>query len=81
MGPAYFVIAIMGCADGGAACTPVATLPTEYATPAACAAETATALESNASFDFPTLTAQCRETRPTKAAAERPNQPAGARRG
>ena len=27
MGPGYFVIAIMGCADGGSACTPVATLP------------------------------------------------------
>ena len=27
MGPGYFVIAILGCADGGSACTPVATLP------------------------------------------------------
>ena len=32
MGPGYFVIAILGCADGGSACTPVATLPTHYAT-------------------------------------------------
>jgi hypothetical protein len=33
MGPGYFVIAILGCADGGVgACTPVATLQTRYAT-------------------------------------------------
>ena len=30
MGPGYFVIAILGCADGGAPCTPVATLQTRY---------------------------------------------------
>ena len=30
MGPGYFVIAILGCADGGSACTQVATLPTRY---------------------------------------------------
>ena len=30
MGPGYFVIAILGCADGGSACTPVATLQTRY---------------------------------------------------
>jgi hypothetical protein len=52
MGPAYFVIAILGCADGGTACTPVATLQTHYATGAA--------LETNSDFDFPTLLAQCR---------------------
>jgi len=28
MGPGIFVIAILGCADGGSSCTPVATLPT-----------------------------------------------------
>jgi hypothetical protein len=32
MGPGYFVIAILGCADGGSACTPVATLDTRYET-------------------------------------------------
>ena len=60
MGPGYFIIAIMGCADGGLACTPVATLPTHYASQAECAAATNTALESNTDFDFPTLLAQCR---------------------
>src|SRR3712207_5947088 len=31
MDAAYFVIAILGCGDGAAACTPVATVPTHYA--------------------------------------------------
>jgi acyl-CoA synthetase (AMP-forming)/AMP-acid ligase II len=60
MGPGYFVIAILGCADGGAACTPVATLQTRYATEDQCVAATVPALESNNNFDFPTLVARCR---------------------
>lgn len=60
MGPGYFVIAILGCADGGSACTPVATLQTHYATRAECTAATSGALEENSNFDFPTLLARCR---------------------
>jgi hypothetical protein len=60
MGPGYFVIAILGCADGGSACTPVATLQTRYATAAECSVATSAVLEENSNFDFPTLLAQCR---------------------
>ena len=60
MGPGYFVIAILGCADGSAACTPVATVPTHYATHAACSAATGEALARNSDLDFPTLVAECR---------------------
>lgn len=59
MGPGYFVIAILGCADGGSACTPVATLQTRYESQAQCNAATAPALEANSQFDFPTLLARC----------------------
>ena len=59
MGPAYFVIAILGCADGGSACTPVATLQTRYESQAQCNAATVPALEANTQFDFPTLLARC----------------------
>lgn len=59
MGPGIFVIAILGCADGGTGCTPVATLPTEYATQAQCAAATGAALIENSNFDYPTLLARC----------------------
>ena len=60
MGPGYFVIAILGCADGGTSCTPVATLQTRYESAAQCTAATAPALEANNNFDFPSLVAQCR---------------------
>lgn len=65
MGPGYFVIAIMGCADGSANCTPVATMPTRYESQAACAAAAPATLAENASFDFPRLLAECQSmTRP-----------------
>lgn len=60
MGPAYFVIAILGCADGGSSCTPVATLQTRYETQAQCTAAIPAALEANTDFDYPSLLARCR---------------------
>ncbi len=69
MGPGYFIIAILGCADGGTACTPVATLPARYESQAECRAATVSALEANSSFDFPTLLAQCRSGSAAKAAS------------
>jgi acyl-CoA synthetase (AMP-forming)/AMP-acid ligase II len=72
MGPAYFVIAILGCADGGSACTPVTTLETRYATQAECSAATAGALVENSNFDFPTLVASCRRAETKSAEAQEP---------
>ena len=63
MGPGYFVIAILGCADGGTACTPVATLQSHYASEAECSAATTSALEANSNFDFPTLLARCKSAK------------------
>jgi len=76
MGPGYFVIAILGCADGGSACTPVATLQTHYSTEAECGAATSAALEANSNFDFPTLLARCRAQTPTTAETRRDKMPA-----
>jgi hypothetical protein len=83
MGLGYFVIAILGCADGGSGCTPVATLQTHYATVSECSAATTTALEQNSNFDFPTLLAQCRPAAAqTRADLGRDKPlPASARRG
>ena len=83
MGPAYFVIAILGCADGGGSCTPVATLQTRYENQAQCAAATAAALEANTDFDFPTLLARCTPGNAAMSAeAQREHPvPASARRG
>lgn len=73
-----YVIAILGCADGGSACTPVATLPARYENARQCEAATAPALEANSDFDFPTLVARCRED---KVRASSPESPATSRVG
>ena len=83
MGPGFFFIAILGCADGSAACTPVATMPTRYESRAACAAATGATLAANTEFDFPTLLAECRSGKaPAASRSERTNRvPATARQG
>jgi hypothetical protein len=88
MGAGLFLIAIMGCADGSAACTPVATLPSRYESRAACAAATSDALVTSGDFDYPTIVAECRAaTAPSsadrqQAPARRPAAiPIGARQG
>lgn len=68
MGPGYFLIAILGCADGGGSCTQVATLQTRYSTIAECSAATSAALENNSNFDFPTLLARCKPGNAVKSA-------------
>ena len=80
MGPGYFIIAILGCADGGSSCTPVATLQTRYATEAQCTAATGAALIDNSNFDYPTLVARC-SSGTTKSADARDKQRDKRRRG
>ena len=80
--PSYFIVAILGCADGSAACTPVATVPTHFASQAACTAATGDALVANSDLDFPTLSAECRQVVRGSAANEQPRDiPADALKG
>lgn len=83
MDPGYFIIAILGCADGSASCTPVATVPTHYASEATCAAATGDALAARSDLDFPTLVAECQAIKaPAAARTDEPVKiPAGAVRG
>jgi len=83
MEPVYYVIAILGCADGSNQCTPVATVPTHYATESACSAAMAVELSRNSAFDFPTLVAECRKTDPRTVAEKDQAEtlPASAARG
>lgn len=76
MGPVAYVIAILGCADGSAACQPVATMPTRYESQAACSAATSATLAANSDFDFPTLVAECRAAKPVPAAEQREHRAA-----
>jgi len=70
MGPAYFVIAIMGCSDGAVDCQTVATPAAHYATEQACLAARTDALMANSDLDFPTLLAQCQAVGPRATAAK-----------
>ena len=82
MGPGFFIIAILGCADGSAACTPVATIPTRYESRAACVAATVPALAASGDFEFPTLLAECRPAKaPAAQRAPTVRLPASARQG
>lgn len=81
MGPGFYVIAILGCTDGSAACTPVATMPTRYESRDACQAGTELALAASGDFDFPTLLAQCRPGKAPSAEHNGDRVPDGARRG
>ena len=79
MGPAYFVIAIMGCGDGGTVCQTVATPAAHYSSQAACLAARSDALMSNSDLDFPTLLAECLPVSRKASAANSPEaKPANA---
>jgi hypothetical protein len=79
MGPAYFVIAIMGCGDGGTACQQVATPVAHYATEQACLAARDEALMANNDLDFPTLLATCQQIAPRETSAKPRPKPKNAR--
>lgn len=74
MGPAAYVMAILGCADGGASCQTVATMSARYESPALCTAAQESVLDANSDLDFPTLIAECRASGATPASAETTNQ-------
>jgi hypothetical protein len=78
MGPSYFVIAILGCGDGGIACQTVATPAAHYATEQACLAARTDTLMANSDLDFPTLFAQCLPVTRRSSAGETAPAPADA---
>lgn len=78
MGAGFFLIAIMGCADGSSACTPVATTPARYESFVACSAATNQALLASTEFDFPMIVAECRPAA-APASADRRQQPVAKR--
>ena len=59
MGPATFLIAILGCGEAEAPCTQVRTLESRYESQAACTAAADQALLSNSDADYPVIVAQC----------------------
>jgi hypothetical protein len=59
MGPSIFLIAIMGCGDGGGSCHQVRMLEARYESRAACTAATTAALTGASDVDAPVIVAQC----------------------
>ena len=71
MGPVYYVISILGCADGAAQCVPAATMPAHYETEAVCRAAQPNALIAASDLDFPALVAQCTAVKARPASTEK----------
>ena len=59
MGPAVFVIAIMGCGEAQAPCDQVRMLDTQYQSVQACTAATPVAVTRHGDIDYPVVVAQC----------------------
>lgn len=74
MGPVFYVLAIMGCGDGQAACQEVRAEPARYSTAAQCQAAMPLALQRNTDVDFPVVSAACRASGPVmvRAGAQSP---------
>jgi hypothetical protein len=64
MEPFYFVMAIMGCADGSTQCAEARVVPVRYASVAQCQAAMPAMLERNSDIDYPVISAACRSNRP-----------------
>lgn len=77
MGPVSYVIAILGCADGGAACQQVAVAPSRFESASACEAATGAVLAGSTDFDFPTLVARCQPAKAPTAVQRVPVRKAG----
>jgi hypothetical protein len=61
MGSVFYVIAIMGCGDGGTQCAQQRIEPVRYVSAAQCRAAMPAALQRNTDIDYPTILASCRQ--------------------
>lgn len=59
MGPAIFVMAIMGCGEAEAPCLEVGRVDARYESREACVAETEAQVLRHAGIDYPVVVAQC----------------------
>jgi len=59
MEPLFYVMAIMGCGDGSAACAQARVETVQYRSIEQCQAEMPAALARNSDIDFPVVSASC----------------------
>ena len=60
MGPALYLIAILGCGESDASCQEVQIAEPRFESQAACTEATATVLERYTDLAYPSVVAQCR---------------------
>lgn len=70
MEPLVYVMAIVGCADSGAACSEERMVERRYVSAAECNAATEEQLILNSDIEFPVIRAQCRRADSTTIFAE-----------
>lgn len=61
MGPAGFVLAILGCGEAEAPCQQVQVVEVRYESQAACEAATGEQVARHSDLDFPVVVAECRQ--------------------
>lgn len=61
MGPAYYILAVLGCGEGEAACQQVAVAPTHFASESECQSASEATLMRHTDADYPVVVAQCRK--------------------
>ena len=61
MGPAVYVMAILGCGEATEVCEPVATVPARYESAVECNAATEDAIQRHSAALYPVIVAECRE--------------------
>jgi hypothetical protein len=59
MEPLYYVMAILGCGDDGAACQQARVMPVRYQSAAACQAAMLPTLQGQTDLSFPVVQAAC----------------------
>jgi hypothetical protein len=69
MGPAFYILAILGCGDGGTACEQVRVEHSRFVSADACAAARPEALIASSDVDFPMVIAECRTVNAVRAAS------------
>lgn len=67
MGPAYFVLAVLGCGDTETACREVRVVNVRYESAAACMAAMPAQLSENSDLAFPVVMGRCRPESPQMA--------------
>jgi hypothetical protein len=61
MGPAFYIMAILGCGEADTACEQVATVESRYESIDACNAATSAQVERHADLLYPVVVAQCQQ--------------------